>query len=70
MCLLFAMDARECDPRGARIVRPSARGILRREGRVGLICSRLYDLCKLPGSGPQSECERKKGFRLRQEGCL
>lgn len=51
MRLLFSMDAKDYDPRGNALVRPSARCITIREGRVAMVYSRKYDYYKFPGGG-------------------
>jgi 8-oxo-dGTP pyrophosphatase MutT (NUDIX family) len=51
MKLLFDMDKKDYDPDGEAFSRPSARGIIFRDGRIAVIYSRKYGYCKLPGGG-------------------
>ena len=51
MRLLFSMDTKDYDPKGNAVVRPSARCITIREGRVAMVYSRKYDYYKFPGGG-------------------
>lgn len=51
MRLLFSMDAKDYDPKGNALVRPSARCITICEGRVAMVYSRKYDYYKFPGGG-------------------
>ena len=51
MRLLFTIDPGDCDPAWRAIRRPSARGILIREGRIAMVHSLQYDYYKFPGGG-------------------
>ncbi|MBQ0009779.1 MAG: NUDIX domain-containing protein [Ruminococcus sp.] len=51
MRLLFTMDTKDYDPNGKTFVRPSARGIIVRDGKVAMVHSRKYDYYKFPGGG-------------------
>lgn len=51
MRLLFEMVAPSFDPALPAFVRPSARGIIIRKGRVAMVHSRQYDYYKFPGGG-------------------
>lgn len=51
MRLLFEMDTRDYDPNGRAFVRPSARGIILRGGKVAMVHSLKYDYYKFPGGG-------------------
>ena len=51
MRLLFTIDTKDYDPEGKAFVRPSARCIAIREGRVAMVYSRKYDYYKFPGGG-------------------
>lgn len=51
MRLLFTMDKKDYDPAARRVVRPSARGILIRDGRILLVHNQRYDYYKFPGGG-------------------
>lgn len=48
---LFTIDTHDYDPNGTRLVRPSVRGIVIREGKVLLMHSLKYDYYKFPGGG-------------------
>lgn len=51
MRLLFEMDAKDYDPDGKVFSRPSARGIIIRDGKVAMVHSLKYDYYKFPGGG-------------------
>ena len=51
MRLLFEIDKKNYDPDGAAFRRPSARGIIRRGGKLAMIYSRARRYYKLPGGG-------------------
>ena len=51
MRLLFEMDTKDYDPNGRVFVRPSARGIILRNGKVAMVHSLKYDYFKFPGGG-------------------
>ncbi len=51
MRLLFELDMKDYDINGKAFVRPSARGIIIRNGRVGMVHSIKYDYYKFPGGG-------------------
>lgn len=51
MKLLFEIDTRDYDPDGTRYVRPSARGIIIRDGRAAMIYSQRFRYYKFPGGG-------------------
>ena len=51
MRLSFEMDTRDYDPNGRAFVRPSARGIILRGGKVAMVHSLKYDYYKFPGGG-------------------
>lgn len=54
MRLLFEMDLHDYENCTHRFVRNSARSIIIRKGRVGLIHSLKYDFYKFPGGGIES----------------
>ena len=54
MRLLFEIDMKDYDPSAPVFVRPSVRGIIIRDGRVGLVHSLKYDYYKFPGGGMES----------------
>jgi 8-oxo-dGTP pyrophosphatase MutT (NUDIX family) len=51
MRLLFEMDTMDYKAGGKEFVRPSARGIIIRGGRVAMVYSKMYDYYKFPGGG-------------------
>lgn len=54
MRLLFEMDMKDYDVNGKVGVRPSARGIIIRDGKIGMVHSLKYDYYKFPGGGIES----------------
>ena len=50
MRLLFEMDTRDYDPNGRAFVRPSARGIILRGGKVAMVHSLKYDYTSSPAA--------------------
>ena len=51
MRLLFEIDRKDYDPNGDMFIRPSARGIIFRDGELSVIYSRARKYCKFPGGG-------------------
>lgn len=51
MRLLFEIDKKDYQPGGEAFIRPSARAIIIREGKIAMIYSRKNDYFKLPGGG-------------------
>lgn len=51
MRMLFSIDKRDYDPAAPVFVRPSARGIIWRGGKLAMIHSLSYDYYKFPGGG-------------------
>ena len=51
MRLLFEIDTKDYDPAGKAYVRPSARCINIKDGKVAMVHSRMYDYYKFPGGG-------------------
>lgn len=51
MKLLFELDKKNYDPNGKVVVRPSARGIIFKDGKLSVIYSRKKQFCKIPGGG-------------------
>lgn len=51
MKLLFGMDRKDYAEDAPEIVRPSARGIILRDGCVAMVHSMKYDYYKFPGGG-------------------
>ena len=59
MRLLFKLDTKDYDRNGTTFVRPSARGIIRRNGLVAMVHSLKYNYYKFPGGGlKESECPK------------
>ena len=54
MRLLFEIDRKDYDPDGDMFIRPSARGIIFRDGKLAVIYSRVHRYCKFPGGGIES----------------
>lgn len=57
---LFEIDMKDYDPDAPVFVRPSVRGIIIRDGKVGLVHSLKYNYYKFPGGGMESgekQCE-------------
>lgn len=48
---LFTMDAQNYPSDGRRFVRPSARGIIIRDGRIAMVCLKKFCCYKFPGGG-------------------
>jgi len=51
MRLLFEIDTKDYNPNGTRLIRPSARSIIIREGKIAMVHSTKYDYYKFPGGG-------------------
>ncbi len=51
MRLLFTIDTGDYNPNGTVLSRPSARGIIIRDGKVAMVHSLKYDYYKFPGGG-------------------
>lgn len=51
MRLLFNIDKKDYDPNAKPVVRPSARGIIIRDGKVAMVHSTKYNYYKFPGGG-------------------
>ncbi len=51
MRLLFSIDTGDYNPDGTVLSRPSARGIIIRDGRVAMVHSLKFDYYKFPGGG-------------------
>lgn len=65
MRLLFAIDLKNYDKSGTKFIRPSARAIIVRGGKLAMIHSTKYDYYKFPGGG--IEKGEKKADALRRE---
>lgn len=51
MRLLFEIDKKDYRENGTVCIRPSVRGIIRKEGKLAMIYSRRYNYYKFPGGG-------------------
>ena len=51
MRTLFTLDTHDYDPNGYKVIRPSVRGILIRDGKILMVHSLKYDYYKFPGGG-------------------
>ncbi len=51
MKLLFEIDKKDYDPNGTVFTRPSAKGIIFRDGKLSAIYSNSRDFYKIPGGG-------------------
>ena len=51
MEILFTLDSKDYDESIEVICRPSARGVIIKDGKVAMIHSALYDYYKFPGGG-------------------
>ena len=51
MRLLFKIDTKNYNPNGTKLIRPSARSIIIRDGKVAMVHSIKYDYYKFPGGG-------------------
>ena len=49
MKLLFEIDKKDYREDGTVCIRPSVRGIIRKEGKLAMIYSRKYNYYKFPG---------------------
>ena len=56
--MLFEIDKKDYDFDGSIFIRPSARGIIIKNGKVAMIHSKKYDYYKFPGGGIEAgECK-------------
>lgn len=51
MRLLFEIDTKDYNPNGTKFIRPSARSIIIRDGKIAMVHSIKYDYYKFPGGG-------------------
>lgn len=57
MRMLFEIDKKDYDRDGSAFSRPSARGIIIKDGKAAMVYSRKYDYYKFPGGGIEpGEC--------------
>ena len=52
---LFSMDRKDYNPEGKVTSRPSARGIIAKDGKVLLVHSKKFDYYKFPGGGMEKQ---------------
>ena len=62
---LFEIDTKDYDINGTTFSRPSARGIIIRDGKLAMIHSVKYEYYKFPGGGIEAE-EDKKSALIRE----
>lgn len=65
MRVLFELDKKDYDPQGSVFCRPSARGIIIKNGKVAMVHSRKYDYYKFPGGGIENN-EPKEAALIRE----
>ena len=72
MRLLFEIDMKDYDPDAPVFVRPSVRGIIIRDGKVGMVHSLKYNYYKFPGGGMESGEEQRETLirEVREESGL
>lgn len=51
---LFILDTQDYDLNGKAFIRPSVRGIIIHDGKIGMVHSLKYDYYKFPGGGIES----------------
>ena len=62
---LFEIDTKDYDINGTTVSRPSARGIIIKEGKLAMIHSIKYDYYKFPGGGIEKN-EQKESALIRE----
>lgn len=65
MRMLFVIDTKNYDRNGTTVSRPSARGIIIKDGKAAMIHSLKYDYYKFPGGGIE-KTEDKKTALIRE----
>lgn len=65
MRMLFVIDTKDYDRSGTTVSRPSARGIIIKDGKAAMIHSQKYDYYKFPGGGIE-KTEDKKTALIRE----
>ena len=65
MRMLFEIDTKDYDINGTTFSRPSARGIIIKDGKLAMIHSLKYEYYKFPGGGIE-KCEDKKNALIRE----
>ncbi len=62
MRMLFEIDTKDYDINGTSFYRPSARGIIIKDGKLAMIHSLKYDYYKFPGGGIEQGEQREKAL--------
>ena len=62
---LFEIDTKDYDINGTTVSRPSARGIIIKDGKLAMIHSTKYDYYKFPGGGIEKN-EQKENALIRE----
>lgn len=62
MRMLFELDVKNYDGNGRVFRRPSARGIIIKDGKAAMIHSRKYDYYKFPGGGIEAGETREEAL--------
>ena len=62
---LFEIDTKDYDIKGTTVSRPSARGIIIKDGKLAMIHSIKYDYYKFPGGGIEKN-EQKESALIRE----
>ena len=65
MRMLFEIDKKDYVTDGSVFSRPSARGIIIKDGKIAMVHSRKYDYYKFPGGGIEGN-ERKEDALIRE----
>lgn len=62
MRILFEIDTKDYDINGTTVSRPSARGIIIKDGKLAMIHSIKYDYYKFPGGGIEKNEQRESAL--------
>lgn len=62
MRILFEIDTKDYDINGTSFSRPSARGIIIKDGKIAMIHSLKYDYYKFPGGGIEKNEDKKNAL--------
>lgn len=60
--MLFEIDAKDYNKNGTSFSRPSARGIIIRDGKIAMVHSLKYDYYKFPGGGIEKDEDKEKAL--------
>ena len=63
MRMLFEIDTKDYDINGTTFSRPSARGIIIKDGRLAMIHSLKYEYYKFPGGGIEENEDKKNALK-------